>query len=125
MKSTVILFVAVTMLLKPLWPIVDYIVNYDYIVNVLCENKDEPELNCDGKCYLTQMLAQETGQNDENPFSERQAKSEIQHVVFVEALLNHHFLSINSLQRQDNFNTAPKFVIRLCGSDIAHPPEVS
>lgn len=76
MKSLVILFVALTMLLKPLWPIADYIVNYDYIVNVLCENKDKPELQCDGKCYLSKMLAKEAKDDGNNPFEQRQTAVE-------------------------------------------------
>ena len=57
MKAHMILLVAITMLVKPLWPIVEYVANYDYIVEVLCVNRDRPELNCDGKCYLAQQLA--------------------------------------------------------------------
>ncbi len=34
-----------------------YEVNYDYYVNELCENKDRPELHCDGKCYFAKQLA--------------------------------------------------------------------
>lgn len=83
MKSLVILFVAVTMLLKPLWPIADYIVNYDYIVNVLCENKDRPELQCDGKCYLSKMLAKEAKDDGNNPFEQRQtAVEQVQPLCF-------------------------------------------
>jgi len=50
-------------------PVVDYAINYDYIVNVLCENKGKPEMQCNGKCYLTKELAEEAGINDNNPYS--------------------------------------------------------
>lgn len=30
----------------------DYAVRYDYYVNVLCENKEEPNSMCHGKCQL-------------------------------------------------------------------------
>ena len=33
-------------------PVFNYIVNYEYISQELCENKDNPELHCNGKCYL-------------------------------------------------------------------------
>ena len=33
-------------------PVFDYIANYEYISQELCENKDKPELDCNGKCYL-------------------------------------------------------------------------
>lgn len=41
------------MLFKPLFPLVEYVVNYEYISEVLCENKEKPLIGCDGKCYLT------------------------------------------------------------------------
>lgn len=33
-----------------------YVTNKTYIVEQLCENKDQPELKCDGKCHLRQLL---------------------------------------------------------------------
>ncbi|WP_246008754.1 hypothetical protein [Chryseobacterium lactis] len=45
------------MVLRPLVPVVEYAVNYDYIKNVLCVNKSKPELHCNGKCYLSKELA--------------------------------------------------------------------
>lgn len=59
---------AVVMLLKPLWPVVEYVVNYDYIIENLCENRDKPMLNCDGKCFLAKQLAKEMDKKEKNPF---------------------------------------------------------
>lgn len=39
-------------LVQPALPILEYLINYDYIVNELCENKDKPIMACNGKCYL-------------------------------------------------------------------------
>ncbi|WP_240034588.1 hypothetical protein [Flavobacterium silvisoli] len=58
MKKTVII-IALIMLLKPVFPVVDYIVNYDYISKVLCVNKAKPEMHCNGKCHLMKQLAKE------------------------------------------------------------------
>src|SRR5690606_413609 len=48
-----------------------YQLNKDYIVAELCENKDKPELNCEGKCYLTKQLkqadSQEKKQEEQSP----------------------------------------------------------
>lgn len=33
-----------------------YHLNKKYITEKLCENKDKPELNCNGHCYLTKQL---------------------------------------------------------------------
>jgi hypothetical protein len=43
-------------LLQPYLPFVDYQLRMDYYVEVLCENRDRPELHCDGKCALAQKL---------------------------------------------------------------------
>ena len=43
-------------LIQPAIPIIEYFVNYDYIVNELCENRDKPILTCNGKCYLEDQV---------------------------------------------------------------------
>ena len=45
------------MVFRPLVPLVEYAVNYNYIKDVLCINKNKPELHCNGKCYLSKELA--------------------------------------------------------------------
>lgn len=45
----------------------DFLVNNEYIREVLCINKDKPELSCGGKCYLMQQL-QESQQKQEKEF---------------------------------------------------------
>lgn len=125
MKSCVVLFIVFVMLVKPLCPIAEYIMNYDYIVNVLCENKDKPKLNCDGKCYLAKQLAKESGRNDKNPFGEKQSRTEIQHIVFFQSLLQVDIESQLLKSRQDNFKSAQVLISELFTSDILHPPEFS
>ncbi|WP_441859364.1 hypothetical protein [Mesonia sp.] len=41
---------------RSLLPFLDYCVNYEYISEVLCINKDKPMSNCNGKCYLSKQL---------------------------------------------------------------------
>lgn len=36
---------------------VHYLVDYDNISENHCENKDKPELQCNGKCYLNKQIA--------------------------------------------------------------------
>ncbi len=33
-----------------------YAANIDYIIETYCINKERPQLNCDGKCYLAKQL---------------------------------------------------------------------
>lgn len=55
------------MVLRPLVPVIEYAVNYDYIVKVLCINKSRPEVHCNGKCYLSKELAK-TNDSESSPF---------------------------------------------------------
>lgn len=125
MKSYAILFVAMLMLVKPLWPIAEYVMNYDYIVNVLCENKDKPQLKCDGKCYLSKQLAKEAEQSKSNPFGEDQAKTEIQHVVFFQSLLQMDLQVFLSQTNMENLRFVKVLVSNLFTSDISQPPELA
>ncbi|GAB3522025.1 hypothetical protein GCM10027442_46580 [Emticicia fontis] len=36
--------------------LIDYTLRQNYIANVLCVNKNKPQLNCNGKCYLAKRL---------------------------------------------------------------------
>ena len=51
------IFLTFYMVFRPLIPIMEYAVNYDYIVETLCINKNKPEVHCNGKCYLSKELA--------------------------------------------------------------------
>ena len=33
-----------------------YAANIDYIIETYCVNRERPQLNCDGKCYLAKQL---------------------------------------------------------------------
>ncbi|MFT6923922.1 MAG: hypothetical protein ACJA1C_002942 [Crocinitomicaceae bacterium] len=63
-----ILFKPVVQLSWEIW----YAVNLEYVAEELCENQDEPELKCDGKCYLNkQLAATEVEEKDEVPSKEK------------------------------------------------------
>ncbi len=51
-----LLFAYSVALLRPYLPFLEYQINLEYYQEVLCENRDRPELNCDGKCYLAKQL---------------------------------------------------------------------
>ena len=38
---------------------IDFVANQDYIAKNLCENRDHPELKCNGKCQLCKRLKAE------------------------------------------------------------------
>ena len=71
------------MLLKPVLPVLEYIVNYDYIVKELCVNKAKPEMHCNGKCHLMQELAKAAEQQKQD--SNRKSLQHDAEILFYEA----------------------------------------
>ena len=121
MKNVIIL-IALVMLSRPLWPIAEYLVNYDYIVTRLCENKDKPEMHCNGKCYLTKQLAKEAAGEEKNPFGNSPQKTEIPQFLIAEKLPEFHFEIIPATDSHKSSGYQPNFYTSLFISEILHPP---
>ncbi|WP_229201787.1 hypothetical protein [Arsenicibacter rosenii] len=67
MRQLVIYMLLVAVLLPVISPwgtIAYYQLNKDYIARVLCENRDKPQLHCDGKCYLAKRLKEQQDKQD-------------------------------------------------------------
>ncbi len=52
-------------LVKPIYPVLDYMVNYDYIATQLCENRNKPILDCNGKCYVAKEINKTQNQSEQ------------------------------------------------------------
>jgi len=76
----IILF-AMAILLKPVLPVLEYAVNYDYIANELCINKDNKNLHCNGKCHLKTKLAEAADSTDKN-LPDKKPKTSQSEVLF-------------------------------------------
>jgi hypothetical protein len=46
----------VVAMLQPIMPLIEYQTNKEYIASVLCENRNKPEMACNGKCYLNKKI---------------------------------------------------------------------
>lgn len=86
----VVLVVALLFVKSMVAPVLflDYELRKDFIIQNYCENKDRPELNCDGKCYLAKRI-QATQQEDE-----RQATSQFVSKLFSLEFHNSQSLSV-------------------------------
>lgn len=60
----IILYIAA--MLRPVMPLANYLINQDYIAEFLCINKDKPELECNGKCYLEKQLKEASEEKEKN-----------------------------------------------------------
>lgn len=122
--KNVILILAVIMLTKPLWPVLDYVANYNYIVSELCENRDKPEMHCNGKCYLTKELAKEATDGENNPLNNKVSKIEIPQVIISENISEFHFTPLQPVFTSNGIEYKPNLTASIFISKILHPPRI-
>lgn len=75
---------ALFLFVKPIIPVFEYIVNYDFIVKELCENKEKPELACNGKCHLMKELAKANDSDKPLSTDKKEASKQPIEVLFLE-----------------------------------------
>ncbi|WP_254448440.1 hypothetical protein [Spirosoma rhododendri] len=69
MRSLLVYLLLIATLLPSISPwgtIAYYQLNRDYIARVLCENRDRPELHCNGQCYLAKKLKAQQDRQDKD-----------------------------------------------------------
>ena len=64
-KALLFLLLTVTPLLLRFCIMTNYLVQYNYYAEVLCENRDKPEMECNGKCALMEELDKADAGNSE------------------------------------------------------------
>jgi len=113
---------ALVVLLKPVFPVVDYLVNYDYVSKVLCVNKDKPMLHCNGKCHLMKELAK-AAENEKPLNSEKKSilkqETETLYCEVIAAFFSLTYLldtSRNKVAHYSNLYTS------IASSSVFHPP---
>jgi hypothetical protein len=120
MKS-LIMMMALTMLLKPVFPVVDYIVNYDYIAKVLCENKAKPELKCNGKCHLMKELAKQAENEKPIQNNKKQATLEFE-VLFFQEIASLQFTQSNGDDKSITLDCYSNQYFHLNSGAVFRPP---
>lgn len=118
-----IIFIVITLLLiKPVLPVVDYIINYDYISTQLCENIEKPALKCNGKCHLKKELAKASeGEKPLNSDKKQNTKHEIE-VLFCESITNFNsakFLNFGSNEKNSFYQNSYCLDVTIL---VFHPP---
>lgn len=54
--NLILLLVYSSYVFRSVFPLVDYVINFNFIVSELCEQKDNPENMCMGKCHLQKEM---------------------------------------------------------------------
>ena len=112
------IFIICTIALRPVLPLINYAVNYEYIVKNLCEKRSIPQSTCKGKCYVAKELAKTEKQSNTNQTVK---------ISGIDVFISHEILSfsdnsqfdvLNKKSESDYFNfRASEYFSR-----IFHPP---
>ncbi|QEE48129.1 hypothetical protein FUA48_00610 [Flavobacterium alkalisoli] len=108
------------MLFKPLMPVAEYLIKYDYIAKELCENKAKPELHCNGKCHLMKELAKAA--EDEKPVSQKKNSHQETEVLFCQSSLEFEFTPLYINTRKEVSVLYTNLYVYAGYSTVFHPP---
>ncbi|MBE4950102.1 hypothetical protein IMX10_15685 [Chryseobacterium culicis] len=98
MKVFISIFIMFTVAIRPVLPLVNYAVNYDYIVKNLCENRNVPQSTCKGKCYVEKELAKTEKQSSSSPTIK---------IAGLDVFVSHDILSFISHFNPESFSEIP------------------
>lgn len=101
---------------------VSFKMNQDYIATTLCENKDRPQMHCNGRCVLMKKLKQA----EDNEQKQRTQNQEKATVLFFCKLSRLHVATCLRDQQNRDFNPFYlNFKPSSFQNDIFKPPQVS
>lgn len=120
--KNIVLIVTFFILFKPLSPIVEYVVNYDYISQVLCVNKEKPQLQCNGKCHLMKELAKAS--DDEKPISDKKITVKEIEILFYQEVKTIEFSVATFSQKHQLNSNYSNLYSHLVSSATFHPPSI-
>jgi len=120
--SSLLLLVLCAYLIIPVIPVIDYLLNKDYIAKNLCINKEKPKSCCKGKCHMVKQL-QKTNKNTEN--DPKNANSRIQLKELYEFMISKACFYTAEITRHSYFVYNIVTFDQLACSAIFVPPKFS
>ena len=121
MKRAVII-IALALFLKPVFPVIEYVANYEYITKTLCINKEKPQMHCNGKCHLMKELAKAA--ETEKPISSDKkinARQFVEELFFQDltALINQPVYTLHKQRVASNYSNLYYYQV---DHFVFHPP---
>lgn len=105
-QISAVVFVGLILFRSMVIPVIflDYELHKEYIIDNFCVNKNKPEMNCDGKCYLAKKL---------NEAREKEAKSAFSSYLFtMECHFSPYEISLKYIPLYFYSKTSPSYFIK-------------
>jgi hypothetical protein len=93
----------------------EFRVNQSYIAEVLCVNKDKPEMHCNGRCHLKKELDKDTQQEKNNSGKDKYEVMFVEEIPLFDATISANQIIFNSFYKDPILDTPV--------SSIFHPPQ--
>ncbi len=97
--SYILIIIYSGVIVAPAIPVVDYIVNYKYISEELCVNKDKPEMHCNGKCHLKKEIKKVLGDDESKSPNKKTTLPELKlkeyTIYFSKNILVYYYIKFN------------------------------
>jgi len=119
-KRAISIFILVLLILtnfSRLFIYAGFELNQNYIASKLCENRDRPEMNCNGKCYLAKKIKQ--AEEKEKKQEQDGQKKSLQESFLVKSLSADVIFSFE-LNQEQFLGRAGE--LPTSSSDVLHPP---
>ena len=98
---------------------INFYLNQNYIASTLCENRDNPQLHCNGKCQLQKKLNQQEGKDKQIP--DKRNESQIQ-IISSKTFFARLFAFI-AFAVKKQFYSLVSCLHDLQSGSIFHPPQ--
>jgi hypothetical protein len=118
-----VVIIALALFFKPILPVVEYIINYDYITKVLCINKAQPNLQCNGKCHLMKELAK-ASENEKPISSDKKIAFHENEVLFFQIIEQVQIAPIFYNATQNVNSNYSNLYFLSVSSSVFHPPTI-
>ena len=108
---------------RPASYFIEYIVNYDYIKEELCKNKEKPYLKCNGICYVESSLKSSNLLEGENSQKTIITKNTLFFPVFVLNEMDFSIKKVLSIKKSEVSSFSEQFFINKYINEIFRPPK--
>ncbi len=122
MRKAIAILLLFSVMVRPFtqaYYLIDYQLRKDFIAKALCVNKQKPQLNCNGKCYLAKRLKtaeEQESKAQHNIFNKYEAPT-----MICEEVSNPHFQSFSAANTSATDSYSNHYS-GLFAVHIFHPP---
>jgi hypothetical protein len=124
-KQLLAIFLCVTLTLPfsgKLYVAIDFALHQDTIAATQCENRDKPELACNGKCVLMQKLQLKDSKDSSTPVLPELLRMEVSQFTYSDS--SELSFELNARFQETPFPNVNEGLVKPFATSVFHPPRL-